>query len=640
MRTALLSASLFVALGVTVLWVVPFGASGVVIAPVPPAQPPLAQVAPPAVTSPQVSPASPSVAPGARTGCVLIPGQQVAFKVRSSSTTSTTVPGVPVDSPALAASLVGVLRVRGVRASVDGSVLVGQLTDLEVSATGVSAQDLSTPFFIELTRDCRPLRFGRPREVPRDAARNQQALVWAASFTMTPGPLALEDGLGQFTATFSRIHDGARVERHVQAYESLWQSSAFDVPANGLMSVELGDGPWFESVQSRTTLTLAEGPVSTHLELTRVEPRPLLTTALKEDDVLWEDLLPTTAARRHAERPFNQYDLARRARVSAQTADEALDAFYQRAVGPAGIQETWPDLSAWFEVHPEGIRLAVDRLHARRIPASAVAPLYTAIGKARVTEARDALLAIRRDLSEPPMDRVRATFNLLDRPDVGVAFAQELAQAAKSDTGPLEHKQNFMRGESLLALGMMAGLRGEPELERVATETFAQIVTGTSVDSQVAHSALKALGNLGNPATLPLIGPASESQDFHTRIAAAHAFRRMDPKASEAAALAWLQREAHPFVRRQLYITIRRQYFDAQVPPSAAMTRQAMADLARTRAPIDRKTLIRFLSKSALIQDPEFRRFLVAQARRERDTGILNAFTDVLTPAEVAEVLR
>ncbi|MDP1830394.1 MAG: hypothetical protein Q8L48_44445 [Archangium sp.] len=641
MRTALLSASLLAALVVTVLWVARFEPVGAPAATQPPGQGQVGRQPVSVTASPAPLAAMPTDATaGARTGCVVAPGQQLAFKLSSSSTTSSEVPGVPADSPALAATLTGVLRVRGVRASDDGSVLVGQLTDLELRAAGVAARELSPPFLVELARDCRLLRFARQRDLPRDAARNQQALVWGTFFTLTPGPLGLEDALGQFNATFSRVKDGTRIERHVQAYESLWQSSALDVPANGLMSVELGAGPWFESIQSRTALTLAEGPVSASLELTRVDPSPLLAVEVNEGDFLWEDLLPRTAARRHAERPFNKYDVERRGRVSGQTPDEALEQFYRRSVSAVGIQETWPDLSAWFEVHPEGIQLAVERLHARRIPAVAIAPLYTAIGKARVTEGREALLAIRRDLTEPPMDRVRATFNLLDRPDVGVSFARELAQEALGNTGPLEHKQNFLRGENLLALGMMAGLRGEPELETVARETFAQLLTGANVDSQVAHSALKALGNLGDVATLPLITPASASGDFHTRVAAAHAFRRMDPKASEAAALAWLQRESHPFVRRQLYITIRRQYFDAQVAPSAAMTRQAQEDLARTRSPIDRKTIIRFLAKSALIQDPAFRGYLVAQARRERDTGILNAFTDILTPAEVSEVLR
>jgi hypothetical protein len=638
-RTALFSSSLLAALVVTAWWVAPGGTPGSPASP-PPVTPVAVTPSPPVAPSPTPT-AAPGASPaGARTACVLQPGQQLAFKLRSTATTSSAVPGLPANSPALESTVSGVLRLRALRESREGAVLLGQLTDLDVRAAGVTASELSPPFLLEVTRDCRLVGFARRGDAPRDAARNQQALVWGALFELTPGSSTAEDALGRFTATFSRVREGTRVERHVQRYDALWQSSASDVPANSLLVVELGQGPWFETVQSRTTLTLPEGPLSAGLELTRLPPAPALELVVKEDGFLWEDLLPLTAARRHAQRQFNKYDLERRARVAAQTPDEALRELARRSVSAAGLQETWPDLSAWFEVHPEGIQVAVDRLHARKIPAVAVAPLYTAIGKARVPQGREALLAIRRDSTEPPMDRVRATFNLLDRPDVGVALAKELAEEALRDTGRLEHKENFLRGENLLALGMMAGLRGEPELETVARDTFARVLTGGDVDSQVAHSALKALGNLGSAATLPLIEPAAASQDIHTRIAAAHAFRRMDPRASERAALAWLAREQHPFVRRQLYITLRRQYFDAEVAPSEAMTRQAMTDLARTRAPIDRKTIIRFLAKSSLIHDPQFRQLLVAQARRERDTGILNAFTDILTPAEVSEVLK
>ena len=161
------------------------------------------------------------------------------------------------------------------------------------------------------------------------------------------------------------------------------------------------------------------------------------------------------------------------------------------------------------------------------------------------------------------MDRVRATFNLLDRPDVGVALAKELADEATRNLSKLEHKENFLRGESLLALGMMSGLRGEPQLEAVTREAMTKVLTTAHVDSQVSRSALKAVGNTGDLSLLPLIMPAAGAADFHTRIAAAHAFRHMPPRESEGAALAWLRSESHPFVKRQLYITIRRQYFDA-----------------------------------------------------------------------------
>lgn len=589
-----------------------------------------------------VPPAAPGVPrtadplkPG-RASCTLAPGEQLAFRLVSTTTGPLSIPGSPTTN--VDASITGHLGLKGVGPSQNGTIVVAQLTELESNAPGVGAASLGAPFLVELSPDCRLVRFARGKSVDRDSARNQQALLWSGAFTLTPGEVVMHDGVGTFLAKFSRT--GTRLERHQASYQSMWQANARDVPANGLLVVELGAGPWFESLQLRQSVTLTEGNSQLQLELKRVEATPPLALVVRDEDFIWEDLLPVVrVGRTHAERPFNGYDLARREKVKDLTEDQAVEQFIRRTAGNAGLQDTWPELSAWFEVHPEGIERVLQRLRDRKLPAVSIAPLYTAIGKARVPEARDALLKIRRDAVEPPMDRVRATFNLLDREDVGVPLAEELAVEGVV-MGKLDKKENFLRGEALLALGMMAGLRAQPELDTVARRTLSEVLTHAEPDSQVAHSAFKALGNLGDPQLLPLIQPGTEAQNIFTRIAAAHAFRRMPPAQSEAVALEWLRRETHPFVKRQLYITIRRQYFDAQVPVSEAMTRQAMADLAITEAPIDRKTIIRFLSMSALKAQPEFRTFLVAQARKERDTGILNVFTDLLEPEEVSEALR
>lgn len=157
-----------------------------------------------------------------------------------------------------------------------------------------------------------------------------------------------------------------------------------------------------------------------------------------------------------------------------------------------------------------------------------------------------------------------------------------------------------------------------------------------------ARTALAAVGNTGDPTLLAAATPATQQPDFQTRMAAAAVFRRMPIADSEPMALEWLARETHPFVKRRLYEVLRLQYFDAQVPASEALTRQAMKDLPETKNPIARKTMIRFIAGGVLKNDPAFREFLKAQARYEHlhDTGVLNEFTEVLTPAEVWEVLK
>lgn len=601
----------------------------------PPARAPVPLAAP---NAPEPSPAAPAPAHGAyREACNWRAGRQLAYRVSSDSTAPLMLPGR--ESTFVDARLAARLRLRILRVEGEEAVAVGRFDEVRAQLAGVAADELTDPFLVTLGPDCRLRRFARGVDVPRDAARNVQGLVWSALFSTAPGRLVAQDGLGTFAAEMAPRPDG-RLERTVRAYSRLWGSTSTDVPATGLSVITLGDGPWFERLETRTTLTVDGARTASHTQLYRAVAEAL-ELPVREDAFVWEDLLGAVV-RERVVRPNNKYDAARRERVRPQTLEVAMTAFAERCASEGGAQDTWPDLSAWFEVHPDGVAKAVAQLHAGEVPPDAIAWLYTALGKARVPQARDALLAIRRDATEPPMDRVRATFNLLDRDDVGVPLARELSSEGTASLQDLEHKENFLRGESLLALGMMAGLRADPAIEAVARETLTTIVRSAPPDSQIMRSALKAIGNTGDPTLLAEAAPAMSADGYHTRRAAAHVFRRMPPKDSEAVALAWLRREHNPFVKRELYTQIRRQHFDAQVPPSAELTRQALADLPQTQAPIDRKDLIRFLALSTLIRSPELRAALVAQAKleRQRDTGILNVFTEILTPAEVTEVLQ
>lgn len=601
-------------------------------APTPPAlrPAPTADVSAPPVAS------APAPLVAAHEACDWRAGRQLAYRVSTEGSAALQLPsGKRAD---VDAELTALLRLRLLRVQDGVAVAVGQLSELKSRVAGLAAAELGAPFLIELDAGCRLRRFAGGVQVPRAHARDQQALLWSALFAATPGPLSGQDGLGEFTAEMTARADG-QLERVVRTYDALWGTTALDVPATGRTVIKLGRGPWFDTLQARTQLTVDGVPTTSRTTFDRTAA-PALEVAAELADFVWEELLGATVHER-AVRPDNAYDAARRARVAALSYEQALTTFAARCAQESSA-DAWRDLSAWFEVHPEGVRTAVEQLRARDVPPQAVAWLYTALGKARVPQAREALLAIRRDTTEPPMDRVRATFNLLDREDVGVPLARELGAEGAVSMAELDHEASFLRGEALLALGMMAGLRADPAIDAVARDTLRSILTTAPRDAQVARSALKAVGNLGDATLLPAAQRFMEAPNFHSRRAAAHVFRRMAPRDAEAAALAWLAREENPFVKRELYVQLRRQHFDAQARVSAALTRQAMADLRVTKAPIDRKTIIRFLSRSVLVDTPELRRFLVEQAtlERQRDSGILNVFTEILTPAEVSEVLR
>ncbi|MCU0698776.1 MAG: hypothetical protein MUC96_19920 [Myxococcaceae bacterium] len=353
------------------------------------------------------------------------------------------------------------------------------------------------------------------------------------------------------------------------------------------------------------------------------------------------EVLPASTATEAFEwqpRPVTTFDVARRARVAPLTVRQALDAFYARANG-AGIQDTWPDLSAYFEVHPEAMAVAHAERRARKMPINAIVPFSIALGKTRVPDARALLLAVVRDVSETPMDRTRAMFALVDRDDVGVDFAEELSRMATASAAG--HAEVFLKGEAMLALSMMAGLkRKDAALHDVSARAVqALLATGAPNDSRIA---MKAIGNMADPALLPLAVPVSRHADPYVRQEAAYAFRRLNPVHSEALVVGWLATEKHPFVKARLYQIAQLQHFDLHTGASEALTRQALKDLPSFSSGVDRRTVIRLVAQSSVRQAAWVRDALVAQARFEhqRNTGYLNEFTDVLTPAEMWKVLR
>ena len=376
-------------------------------------------------------------------------------------------------------------------------------------------------------------------------------------------------------------------------------------------------------------------------EVTSPRPTPAVPAPGAAPTLTPSDVLPASTATEAFEwqpRPVTKFDLARRARVAPWSVRQALDTFYARAT-TAGLQDKWPDLSASFEVHPEAMKTAHGELRARRMAIDGIVPFYIALGKARVPEAKALLLSIVRDANDTPMDRTRAMFALVDREDVGFDFAEELARMAAVKA--TAHNDVFLKGEAMLALSMMAGIkRKEPALHDVSAKAVQGLLaTGDTNDSRIA---MKAIGNMADPALLSLAAPVAKHADPYVRMEAAYAFRRLNPVHSEALVLGWLATEKHPFVKAKIYQVAQLQHFDLHTGASEALTRLALRDLRGFSSGVDRRTIVRLLSQSTVKNEAWVRDGLVAQARFEhqKNTGYLNEFSEILTPAEMWKVLR
>jgi hypothetical protein len=573
------------------------------------------------------------------TGCSFAPGQQQTWSLAAHSTTRMVTPASDGHPMVFDADLRGRLSLEVLSTQGGRGTLVGQLTELSVQANGVD-DDLSTPFVVEVDASCRLTRFGRWQKAELRAARNQQALLWEALFSTDATALEGESGLGLYRAT-QTSREGV-VTREVSTYPVLWQSDARDVPVDGRATITRG-GLWFSSLHASQQLTSPDFDLASSLALERTEGQGAFTAQQRQVDAyVWEDLLPLRVPGPAVARAPTAADLKLREDSTHQTLDEALAGLSRRSNATmTNLQDSWPALAAWFEVHPSRIPEAVAQLRQGKLTGDSTRMAFSiALGNAHVPEAREALLELKRDVSAPPIERTRAMFSLVDRADVGASFAQELATDAQALSSTATRTQSYLATESLLALSMMSGLRGDLETRELARATVKTALL--SADLKVVKVALAAAGNTGDARLLPEVDVLSRHADAKVREASADAMRRMPPRATDELVVQWLAREHHPFVKRHLYSAVQRQHFDAHFPASEALARQALADLPGTESKLARRAMIRLVADSSIAKQPDVRVALTAQARAEylKGSDLVNEFTEVLTREEVWEVLR
>lgn len=574
--------------------------------------------------------------------CRLQPGAQFTYGLTLESKTTQAAAGAAQQAE-VSLSLAGQFEAEVLSVSSTSAVLVGKVAlSPPPGKASIDVVALRPPFLLELDTNCQLLNFARQRSTPLPAARNQQGLLWETQFNVNPtAGYRMQDTNGVASGRLER--EGARVRRTLERYDSVWAEVPPELKLYGVLVAELGDGPWFTSLTVRGALNGPQFSTSstTSLELQR---RAAAFTAAQRDAsaYVWENLLPRQPKPELIGRPFTQFDRAVQGRVAAQTLPQAMDGFSARFNKGVGVQSTWPELSAYFEVHPDAVKPAISKYLKGELPQKAAGDFFLALSKARTPEAREALLEIKRDDSAVMMDQVRAMFALITREDVGHELALELSGDIGKQLGRRNKDADFLAGEAMLALSTMSGSRNDPAVAATSRQALESVLTREPAQSTNVHTALHAIGNTGDPALLAMLHPYATSADLDTRKAAAHVFSRMPPEQSDALEVDWLRRETSPFVKKELYRVIQQQHFNLQQGANRALVEQTLAELPRTKAAYTRKYMVLLISQSAVGQEPEIRRALVAQARQERARGtvLLNEFARILTRDEIAEVLR
>jgi hypothetical protein len=539
------------------------------------------------------------------------------------------------------------------------NVLLARLRDLDRETAAITGE-LEPPFLLRVDRACTITGFGRLDTTRVPAARTQQALAHELQWTMPRGTSQAGSGsnnLGAFVAEFTRERDGGSsyVTRKILRYTRLWSRAGVrpgseDGPTSSHRKVSFDGGPWFaalEGVESSKQLSIVEATTHTRAWRTTTPAQAFAGAPTDLHRYIWEDLLPRPIAP-DGPRPALAIGEAERERLRKTTLDRAVADFNTMTEGGANMKDTWPPLSRLLEVRPELARPLARKLVSGEIPPGSTAGVYVALSNALVPEARDALLEINRDPSQHMMDRSRAAFALVSRPDVGVELAKDLRRDTRAIASGTTRPQRIYAREAALALGMMGGLKGEaqPEVKQQALAAVSEIL-GAGQRWYDLRPAFAMIANLGDPAMLPLAERYARSPDPRIRQASTVVTRRMQPADTRGFTLEWLRRETDRDVKRRLYATVQMQTFDAHEPVSDDILAQAVADLKSDppQQMLTRQSILRTI-RDAVAAEPRklegLREVLRDQLRFEirQRSGLADLLGGMLGPGDLELAVR
>lgn len=506
-----------------------------------------------------------------------------------------------------------------------GTVLLARFSPVQVDGADPK---LDEPFLLRV-QECRVEGFARHTKTQPALARTVQGLAYELGFVAAAaGETRSHEGddvAGHYRATFT-THDATSITRRIDAYTTLWDGSALPAtpgttikPKESLSKITRDDGRWFASIERHEVLSgVAAADTEQTLRMKRID---FAEDSLRRADrdpshYVWENLLPRATFRR-AKREVTRKDREARKAVQSDPLEKQIADFVVRSKTMPNFAETWPPLATYLEARPEMTRPLAQALRSGEVPPDGRAGGWLAIGYARTEIAKEVLLDVMRDPSALAINRTRAMFAMVDRDDVDVELTREIAAQALAVTNATSKEERFFARESALAMGMMAGLRGEddPATLKVAMSTATSLLSMQKTASDL-HPVFGAIANIGHASLLSVAQPYTLAPDAKIRAGAALTFRRLSPLASNEFVASWLAREKDATVKRELYTTLWKQSHDTRTAVGSAVLDLAIADLATKPAVIERRAILKLLGEAAATYAPA-REALIAQASFE-----------------------
>lgn len=458
--------------------------------------------------------------------------------------------------------------------------LAAQLTDLQLSMPGDSEarkqlqNALGRPFVQvhELNGKLRSLRLHRDVDAP--ARGFIKALIAGLQVVRAPaGSTSWQaheiDATGEYQASYQpdpTIRDGQHVHKTRQGYQQVHSVQGL-MPVgqlgqvSGSLSVKLQLAPGSDEAvrlvqaEGRDQLTVDPGPdmpiVSSDcsFSLTRTggqtgSPQPHELAMLSSPDYTVSPLQVMDALdsdRRADEQQLkgaSLADLLQSLRTIPQT-----DNGSQRA-------ELQTKLSALFRTQPDAAKQAAAAIVAG-LPEPVTKTLLGALSGAQTAAGQAALVDLlgQRSLSSAVRENAVAVLGLSDAPTEATS---EALHKAVRDADP------DVRSTAALALGNAAGAQRQQSQVSAAESSVDELIqlyqAAQTEDEQLLY--LQALGNAGDPRTLPLLQTAIQSQSAAIRSAATQALRFVSVPSVDGQLVQILEQDSAVEVRRAAVFAI------------------------------------------------------------------------------------
>ena len=509
------------------------------------------------------------------------------------------------------------LRVSAVEPRPTGMLMALALDDLQSDSAAAELSkaernQMMTPFYAVLDRDCSFSSFGFENGVEDDVVNRLQGLLQGLSLSVKHDENKREwvsrehDAVGQYAARYTQSADDAHaIEKRRQAYLRTHASAGFGIKEPLVVHVLDSEAPisldedfaWLQKLESREHLQIARAKGGIVADLTQrltlersTEDAPEFSLVSSWSELRWRktSASPLAAPPRLPEPPNSFKFLPL----------EAAMAEYTNIMGSG--QSSAPlkaadFLALYLRAQPQMAAEIMKLLESQTVPPELESTLYLGLELAGTPEARAALIAGLSD-AHASRNRARAAAALPDIKQPNEAVLHALSQTAQGAVGDNPDDTRLVRNAASYAIGTLEQRTREANPE-LAEQSRSQLRTTLSNarDPQQQAAALDAISNSGHASLLREVKPFMSSQESLVRAHAIEAMGHMEPQANKDLFASLIKNEPDARLRGAIAATYAEQARRAQQTSPREVLDAAVEQLGRESDPRVKGLLIELI---------------------------------------------